>query len=415
MRSPRVLMLTYRFHPVIGGAEIQCLRLSRALVQQGYTTCVLTERLIGTHKQELIDGVPVLRLGGLDWWRTLLDRMRKIYRLFTHRSQKTRTYKNGREIRRQGIFVYLYARIPERYFKKKVYRYLNRHAQEFDVIHVHGAHWLAATAVRFSSCCGKKVIVKESGSGHAMTIRNQTHEELSMTLKADRFVAVSSQLVKDLKDIGLPNEKIVMIPNGIDIPERCWENVDDPMRQALFVGNLTQMPHKGLDVLFHTWKRLNDRGISHGLRIIGNGDPSAMKELAEELGILHQITFVGPVTNVADYLLSSSMFILPSRDEGLSNALLEAMAYGVPCIATNISGSQDLIRDKENGVLVPREDPDTLGDAIAYLLEKPAERARLGEAARDTIRWGFSMTSIADAYIKLYKEMVTECQGSITS
>ncbi len=407
MSNPRILMLTFRFHPVIGGAEIQCLRLSKLLVQQGYTVRVLTERLIGTQNHEMIDDVPISRLRALDRWRLMLDSLRKVSGFVPRANQKTQTVGKRKISKRQRIFAYLYSRIPELFFKKKVYTYLKRHAQEFDVIHVHGAHWLAATAVRFALHSGKKVIVKESGSGHAMTIRNQTYEEFSMTRRADRFVAVSNQLVNDLRDLGVSHDKITMIPNGMDIPDRCWENGEASDRHALFVGNLTQMPHKGLDVLFHAWKLLNDRGVFHGLKILGGGDPSAMQDLARELGILHFVTFVGPVTNVAEHLLSSSMFILPSRDEGLSNALLEAMAHGVPCIATNISGSQDLIRHKENGLLVPKEDPDALAEAIAYLLAVPVERERLGQAARETIQRSFNISSIANAYIELYKKIVS--------
>jgi glycosyltransferase involved in cell wall biosynthesis len=112
--------------------------------------------------------------------------------------------------------------------------------------------------------------------------------------------------------------------------------------------------------------------------------------------------------NVMPCLLSSRLFVLPSRGEGLSNALLEAMSLGIPCVATDISGSQDLIRNRVNGLLVPSENAQALAEAIAFMLDNPAEAARMGLNAMNTIKEGYTMTAVADEYIRLYKELASK-------
>jgi glycosyltransferase involved in cell wall biosynthesis len=105
------------------------------------------------------------------------------------------------------------------------------------------------------------------------------------------------------------------------------------------------------------------------------------------------------------YYLSHDIFILPSRREGMSNALMEAMMYGMPVIATDISGNQDLIDDEKGGYLVAPNDADSLLQKIISLLRNPEELTRMGEYNRKKIKELCDMKIIADLYIDCYKQI----------
>ena len=102
----------------------------------------------------------------------------------------------------------------------------------------------------------------------------------------------------------------------------------------------------------------------------------------------------------------SALFVLPSRREGMSNALMEAMLHGLPCVATDISGSQDLIESGINGLLVPPMDIDALADAIDYVLGHPREALEMGKNARATISHRTNIDVVADNYVSLYKNLI---------
>jgi glycosyltransferase involved in cell wall biosynthesis len=111
------------------------------------------------------------------------------------------------------------------------------------------------------------------------------------------------------------------------------------------------------------------------------------------------------VNDVPRRLEEADAFVLPSLSEGVSNALLEAMAHGLPCIATDIPGNADLIRDRETGLLVRTGDADALARAMLELAADPALRERLGRAARTLVEERFDMGVIAARYAALYREL----------
>ncbi len=117
-----------------------------------------------------------------------------------------------------------------------------------------------------------------------------------------------------------------------------------------------------------------------------------------------------------EYVKSADLFVLPSRTEGLSNALLEAMSFGLPCIATNVGGNSGLIEEAEqkriapgkfvigkNGLLVNPEDVEGISDAILFLIRNETKRKELGNQARLSVRENYSIDLVADKYIALYQ------------
>jgi N-acetylgalactosamine-N,N'-diacetylbacillosaminyl-diphospho-undecaprenol 4-alpha-N-acetylgalactosaminyltransferase len=133
------------------------------------------------------------------------------------------------------------------------------------------------------------------------------------------------------------------------------------------------------------------------------------------------VQFVGLVSNVGDYLEESDIFVLPSRAEGMSNALIEAMSFGLSCIATKISGNTELmglIPDQivsegdlfvaKNGILINPDDVEGLAKAILFLIHNAKVRKEVGIHGRSHIQNHFSIDSIADRYIALYRSLLQE-------
>jgi glycosyltransferase involved in cell wall biosynthesis len=142
------------------------------------------------------------------------------------------------------------------------------------------------------------------------------------------------------------------------------------------------------------------------LQIIGDGVMPAYTEFTDRLQISGVVSFMGKQRDLGKYYAAADVFVLPSRREGMPNALMEAMLYAVPSVATDISGCRDLISNNVNGMLVPPKDPALLAAGISYLLSNPGIAKTLGERGRETIVSNFNMLIVADKYISLYETLL---------
>ena len=238
-------------------------------------------------------------------------------------------------------------------------------------------------------------------------------------LQADIFVAVSSDIAQELEVQRVPKERIVRIPFGIDPsrfspiePERKGR-----LRQELGLpefGTLVVCAtrllrrQKGLDVLLAAWRRVVSDGGNPYLVLLGDGqDRSGLESEARELGLAERVVFTGWRENPETYLAACDLFVLASRSEGLPNALLEAMACGLPVVATQVSGSVDVVNDQV-GYLVPVEDAEALAARLRHLIEAPDLRRRMGANARRLIETHYSIQRTAEQHIALYQELAGE-------
>lgn len=156
-----------------------------------------------------------------------------------------------------------------------------------------------------------------------------------------------------------------------------------PGQNLVFVGRLAAV--KGVAVLLRTMARLKDQFPKAHLTLIGDGgERAALEALTRELGLENTVTFAGPKTQpeVAEALKGSDIFVLPSFAEGVPVVLMEAMASGLPVIATRIAGISELVEEGVSGHLVPPGSEEALAGAITSLLEDAERRAAMGEAGR---------------------------------
>ncbi len=225
------------------------------------------------------------------------------------------------------------------------------------------------------------------------------------------FIAVSDQVSDALKrDLGPLHDRIRVIPNGI-ATERFGRTADRAaVRRALgldenaILGIITArlVPPKG-----HRWFIAQAAPLFEqfqNLRVLLVGDGRLGQELsaqALQAGLDDRILFLGARTDVPELLAASDFFILPSLWEGMSNALLEAMASGLPVIATDVSGTRQVIRHSTDGLLIPPEDGAALRDAITRILLNPARAQELARAGRERVEC-FTLERRADRYLDLY-------------
>jgi glycosyltransferase involved in cell wall biosynthesis len=179
------------------------------------------------------------------------------------------------------------------------------------------------------------------------------------------------------------------------------------------VGTIARLDEmKGIDVLLRAVVSLA------GARLIvaGRGpDESVLHRLATKLGIDDRVEWVGWTEQPAEQLPRFTVFVLPSRSEGLPLSVCEAMLAGLPVVASDVGGVGEVVVDGETGVLVPPDHPDALAGAIETLLRDAALRARMGEAGRQRARTHFTASAMARSYESLYAELVTRRATSTTS
>ncbi|WP_437782589.1 glycosyltransferase family 4 protein [Sorangium sp. So ce1097] len=163
-------------------------------------------------------------------------------------------------------------------------------------------------------------------------------------------------------------------------------------------------PVKGHDVLLRALARLHDRGVAVAVLVVGDGDErDRIHGLARELGIDgKEARFLGFRKDVPDLLVGADFFVLPSRDEGLPLAVLEAMARRLPVVVTPVGGVPEVVRNEEHGLLVPVDDHDALAGAIERLARDRALGRRLGEAGHARVRDDFSFEKMTRKYEQLY-------------
>ncbi len=215
-------------------------------------------------------------------------------------------------------------------------------------------------------------------------------------------VVANSQGLSDLATAFYPQMPVKIIPNGVAVerfPEmqRDW---DEP--HMLIVGRVVYQ--KGIDLLLQALHNLMDRPWR--LTVVGDGpELPKLRQMTDEYGLTGHVDFAGwqDRAELPTYYQQANLFVYPSRDEGMPNVVLEAMAAGLPVIASKIAGSEELVLPEENGLLIPPEDADALQAALERLLPDAETRQQMGDAARQTVQKNYTWHSVAEQYLAIVK------------
>lgn len=396
----RICIVITTFYPFVGGGETHALLLSKAFVRMGLPVLVITRRT--SHDlpcDEMLDGIHIRRVGPV-------------------------------KFRRWGKYLML----------APVLRELFRRRHEYDAVLVSGLRILGIAGVLAGKRLGKTVVLRAASCGELSGgyIWDTPHQTLigrsllkqifkffiaarnRLLLKADRFLAISSAIASEYRACGVPEEKIAVINNGTDTttfrPASTAEKA--ALRTALglppgiifcYSGKLNR--GKGLEFLLRAWKQVVATKSGATLVLIGSGENQFLSCEAELRQYIRQnqldasVVFTGYVKNVPDYLMAGDAFVFPSENESLSNAIIEACACGLPCLASRVGGIPDTIVDNFNGRLLTPGDEIVWSSAMRELMDNPSLAGQWGQQARARAVERNSIESVAIKHANLFKSV----------
>jgi glycosyltransferase involved in cell wall biosynthesis len=199
--------------------------------------------------------------------------------------------------------------------------------------------------------------------------------------------------------------KTKVIPNAVFVSELLNPN-HLKIYDILFVGRLSQA--KGIDILLKAVKILKNKYSKYlKIAIVGDGPlKENLNNLAVELGVNGEVKFLGVRKDIEELMVSSKIFIIPSRWEGLPMVVLEAMSRGMSIIATTVGGIPEVIKNGKEGILISPEDPETLAQAINNLLENEELQEKLSQAAYEKVREKYSIEAYSTNMLDFYGSLV---------
>ena len=385
-RRLRVLVVIGAYHPEISSGGEQCRTMVRHLREHIDVTVLATAVDRSLPRRDVVEGVPLRRV--------VVDASRPVSRMRTG----------------YDLLAALTRLVPR-----------------VDVVHIHSvsgknlAVALAALVWRRPLVLSLHTAVDDEPAG----IANRGALMRWAFRQARLYLTVSPKLTAAWLTAGLPPDRLREVPNGIDTarfrPSNAQERValrhrlgipaDRPV--IVFVGYFSadKQPH----VLFDAWTSLEaTHGVETTLVFVGAtsspywevdaGLADAVKHQAHARGVADRVVFAGVTPHVEDYLRAADVFALPSRREGLPVALLEAMACGLPCVASRLPGATDaIVDDGVHGLLVPPGDAGALADAMAACLSDPASALTLGARARERVLARYADRAVASAWLEAYQ------------
>ncbi|MFO0807872.1 MAG: glycosyltransferase [Gemmataceae bacterium] len=260
--------------------------------------------------------------------------------------------------------------------------------------------------VPLARVCGVKRIVRvRNNVGHWLTPR---HRALGRVMA--RMVDATLTNCEPARQAILDAErgdarKVIVLENGVDLTR--FESLPTPPRRArtLRVGVVANLrPVKGIDVFTRAAALIDNPAVSFAVAGEGEQRPE-LERLIADLGLDNRFRLIGNIADVPSFLANLDVVVLPSHAEGMSNAILEAMAAGRPVVATDVGANAHLLGDGAYGMLVPPGDPAALADAIRRLLVDPVRAQTLGDAGRRHVRATYSRDAMRRRFERFYERL----------
>jgi glycosyltransferase involved in cell wall biosynthesis len=422
-RKLRIWVAITTFFPFVGGAETQTLAQCQRLREHGYATRIVTFRYRKDWpRQEEVGDIPTQRVAGF-----FLNNRKNLPRLLQR-------------------LLYLPAMLVMSWT-------IWRHRKEFDVLQICQCSLLVLPLAVVCLLAHKPMtIVLISAGADKATKTNEQARLLAGPLDPDLpwlkvagetwidgdlyglqsvgkpifvmtrtllkrvqavIIVLSSRMKHYLQENDFELPGTVCIPNGVDT---------DRFRPAIPQSQGEEHAHtvvcvsksryeKGIDVLLQAWRIVHEQIPEARLIIIGGGPlQEQFEKMASALGISESIELAGLKSDIPHQLHRGAISVLPSRWEGMPNALLEAMASGMACVATQVSGSEDLIQHGLNGMLVPPEDYEQMARALITLLRDPELVRKYGFEARHTVEQYYTLNHVTHQYVEVYQNIINKKQ-----
>lgn len=374
----KILMLSDYFAPHIGGVEHAVLAIASRLVQQGHSVHVLTLNTDGAPVRETLHGVVVHRARALDLTRLVgvqtvwsIDAVSSLLRL-------------ADEIQPDIIHAH------NLFFSTTlIAAALKRHLARPLVVTMHlGTLDCISGPARIAAAGWERTVGR------------------SILRCADRVIAVSQAVAKHAAALRYPASSTRVIPNGVDL-DRFFPSPDSTSDHARvgLVGRL--IFNKGPRYFVESVPAVLEMHPRTEFVLAGEGPlRDELERRVAQLGIGHAVTFLGKRTDIPDILRTCDLYVRPSLTEGLPLTVLEAMACGVPVIATPVGGTAEVVQDGVTGLLIRPGEVDDLARATNDLLANPSRGRALAHQARALVQRSFNWDAVTRQTTAVYQELI---------
>ncbi len=374
-----ILMVTERYIPIWGGAENQLRQLCPHLISAGCKVEIVTRRWhYDLAEKEFVDGVLVHRIG-----------------------------MPGASLSAKIVFIVM------------LLLFLFRASRKTDVYHSHGAVKMGVICWFVAAMCRKKNVAKIATAGHIPKLLNTITGRLLIYFfnRSSAIISMTAEIDEELLKAGTSLQKVVTITNGVDCNRFISGTSEQRLRLKKEYGVEQNSPvvvfssrlvfRKGLDILIEAWPSILQNIPDAYLLVIGSGigqqdsveDEIKERVLAEKIS---HVIFVGETDTPEIFLSIADCFVFPSRKEGFPNALMEAMASKLACVASLVGGVEDLITDGVNGLLFEAENSASLAEKCLGVFSMKEQSLSIGENARQHMLAQFSFETISSRYVELY-------------
>lgn len=343
--------------PIIGGKEKQAHLLARELFRQGQRVQALSYYHNGNNS-EIYEGIPVKRI-------------------------------------RRGILS-----VPCFLFQ------LIRLRSAFRILHIHTPSRIGLIMAISGYVFNYRVLFKFPGQTILDNRSLINSFLLRIVFKTSKQLIVLEEITKNkLLKIGIKDNKIFNAVNGVEINKlKSYSSVSNEI-VLLYVGRL--VPIKGCDYLLNSCSILDSRKINWKLLLIGDGPlQSNLELLAKKLKISDRVYFKGYQTNTIEFMRNADLLVLPSRSEGMSNALLEAVSVGLPIVATDVGAARLIVGDFAPRYLCKPLDKVDMARKIEDLAGNSEMRSRYGEYLFERGKKIFSIEEVANSYRTIYNKIL---------
>lgn len=309
------------------------------------------------------------------------------------------------DIRAAGCPVFLW-RKPEGFRWRAVRQLADQFRRDrVHVVHTHnsGAMIYGALAGRIA---GVPAIVHTRHGQRFGAGRRQTFTFAQVTRLVDRVVTVSQDGARQSLAEGIAKHRVRTIWNGIDLSRFQFRGprMGGP---AILVARM--VPEKDLPTLISAVAIVIQQDPTFCIRLVGDGPAlAAARQQVAALGLQSSVEFLGERQDVPDLLRDASLFVMSSLTEGISLTLLEAMASGLPVVATEVGGNAEVVESGRTGRLVPPSRPDLLAQALLDVWRNPMRAAAMGVAGRERVETHFDIAGMVRRYEALYREVLAE-------
>ncbi len=368
----KIALITRRYPPLIGGAEKALSYLAAAFDRAGADVAVVVSAIPGRP----IEPDPAQRP--------------RVIRLPTS------------SLRFIGTYMYM-SNLKKWLLNNKI-----------DIAYVSMLKHDAYAAIGAGARAGFPVVLRPEGAGATGDLAWQKRGRFGATIgrrcrSADAYVSISAAIERELLAEGYDRGRIYSLPNGVPIPAIAWRpragGLERP--RGTFVGRLAV--EKNLETLVDAWRIVLQRRPAAELTLLGEGPMRhRLEEKIRSLDMTESVRLAGGVDDPSIMLRDSDLFILPSNEEGMSVALLEATALGIPIVASAIPGNRAIVDDGVHGLLADPADPAKLAGAIERSLDDYEHSTRMGLAARRRAIERHSIDAVAERHLQLFQSIIDQ-------